>query len=76
VSLFSELDGAELVVADEDLQLFFAWYGGAGVQILDGEGQVVDMFSISTAFDRKLTVREVRQVITRYRREMESEADS
>jgi hypothetical protein len=35
VSLLSELDGAELVVADEDLGLLFVWYGGAGVQILD-----------------------------------------
>jgi hypothetical protein len=35
MSLLEELDGAELVVTDEDLGLMFVWYGDAGVQILD-----------------------------------------
>ncbi len=49
----------------------FIWYGSAGVSILDEEGNELDQFSISTAFERKLTVREVRRVIERYRAEMD-----
>ena len=73
MSLLHELDGAELVVADEDLDLMFVWYGSAGVQILNERGDVVDYFSISGAFSRKLTVPEVRKIIAAYRDEMLSE---
>jgi hypothetical protein len=76
MSLASELDGAELVVADEDAGLLFVWYGGAGVQILDEQGNVRDYFSISKAFERKLTTREARSVIARYREEMNTEDES
>ena len=62
-SSLAELDGAELVVADEDLAILFVWYGDAGVQILDERGNVLDRFSIDTALSRKLTVREVSKVI-------------
>ncbi len=73
MSLLDELDGAELVVSDQDLGLLFVWYGGAGVQILDETGKVLDTFSISTAFERKLTTREVRNVIAAHREEMLSD---
>jgi hypothetical protein len=67
VSLLEELDGAELVVADEDLGLLYCWYGSAGFQVINEAGNVVDAFSSSTAFSRKLTVREARAVIEAYR---------
>jgi hypothetical protein len=75
MSLLHELDGAELVVTDEDLGLAFVWYGGATVQILDEEGRALDAFSIATAFERKLTTREVRRTIAAYRAEMENEEE-
>jgi hypothetical protein len=70
VSLFNELDGAELIVADEDLALLFVWYGDAGVQILNEQGEVVDRFAIDAALGRKLSVPEVRRIIAAYRNEM------
>jgi hypothetical protein len=76
MSLLSELDGAELVVADEALGILFAWYGGAGVQILNERGDVLDAFSISAAFSRNLTVAEVRKFIAAYREDLLSEDDS
>jgi hypothetical protein len=76
MSLLQELDGAELVVADEDRSLLFVWYGGAGVQILDESGNVLDTFSISTAFERKLTTREVRRAIDGYRADLAHEDEA
>jgi hypothetical protein len=70
MSLLRELDDAELVVADEDLGLLFVWYGDAGFQVLDERGNVLDAFSSSTAFSRKLTVREARAVIEAHRDEL------
>ena len=67
MSLLSELDRAELVVADEDMGLMFVWYGDAGVQVLNERGEVIDRFSIDAALSRKLTVREVRKYIAAYR---------
>ena len=76
MSLLRELDDAELVVADEDLGLLFVWYGDAGFQVLDESGKVVDAFSSSTAFSRKLTVREARAVIEAYRQDLDEENES
>jgi len=70
VSLLAALDGAELVVSDEELGLLFVWYGGAQVQILDESGDVRDTFSISKGFERALTPREVRAVIEAHRHEL------
>ena len=70
MSLLSELGDAELVIADEDLGLLFVWYGSAGVQILDGRGNVVDRFSIDEALSRKLTAAEVKKIILAYRQEL------
>ncbi|HEY2733096.1 MAG TPA: hypothetical protein VGI70_03885 [Polyangiales bacterium] len=70
MSLLRELDDAELVVADEDLGLLFVWYGDAGFQVLDENGNVLDAFSSSTAFSRKLTVREARAVIEAHREDL------
>jgi hypothetical protein len=69
MSLLEELDGAELVVADEDLGVAYVWYGDAGFQVIDERGNVLDAFSSSTAFSRKLTVREARAVIEAHRRD-------
>jgi hypothetical protein len=68
--LLEELNEAELVVTDEDLGLIFVWYGDAGFQALDESGRVVDAFTSSTAFSRKLTVREARAVIETHRQEL------
>ena len=76
MSLMHELDGAELVVADEDLRLYFVWYGGATVNILDEQGEALDTFSISTGFDRKLTAREVKRTILAWREDMLRESES
>lgn len=73
MSLLEELDGAELVVADEDLGLLYVWYGSAGFQVLSENGKVLDAFSSSTAFSRKLTVREARAVIDAYRRDADED---
>jgi hypothetical protein len=73
MSLLSELDDAELVVADEDVGLLYVWYGDAGFQVLDEDGKVLDAFSSSTAFSRKLTVREARAVINAYRHDAEED---
>ncbi len=69
-SLLDTLDGAELIVVDHDRLLMFVWYGSAGVNILDEDGNLLDHFSIGTAFERKLTIQEVRRVIERYRAQM------
>jgi hypothetical protein len=68
--LAKELNDAELVVVDKDLGLVWAWYGSADVEVLNDGGDVVDHFSISDAFTRKLTVPEVRHAIAAYRSEM------
>ena len=73
MSLLSELDDAELVVADEDIGLLYVWYGDAGFQVLDEDGKVLDAFSSSTAFSRKLTVREARAVINAYRQDADED---
>lgn len=75
MSLLEELNDAELVVTDEDLGLLFVWYGDAGFQVLDETGRVLDAFSSSTAFSRKLTVREARAVIEAHRHDLDDEAE-
>ena len=50
MSLLSDLDDAELVVADEDLGVMFVWFGGPGVRIFNERGDIIDYFSISSAF--------------------------
>jgi hypothetical protein len=70
VSFFRSLDGAELVVADEEMGIFFVWHGGAQVHVIDERGHERDVFSISKGFERKLTLREVRAVIEAHLREM------
>lgn len=76
MSLFDALNDAELVVADEDLGLFFVWYGDAGFQVIDESGKAIDAFSSSPAFTRKLTVREARAVIEAHRHDMLDEDQS
>jgi hypothetical protein len=70
MSLLTQLDGAELVVADEELALLYVWFGGAQVQILDESGEVRDTFSMSKGFERALRPREVRAAIEAHRRQL------
>ena len=69
------MNDAELAVTDEDLGLIFVWYGDAGFQVLDEGGRVLDAFSSSTAFSRKLSVREARAVIEAHRQDLLSDDD-
>jgi hypothetical protein len=76
MSLLAALKGAELVVADEELGLLFAWFGGAQIQVFDESGATRDSFSISKGFERALKPREVRAVIEAHRRELREEDES
>ena len=67
---FKALNRAVMVVGDEDLGLFFVWYGGAQVSIYDEDFNEVDLVSMSAGFQRKLTPRHVRAVIDRHRQQM------
>lgn len=73
MSLWRALNGAELVIGDEDLGLVFIWYGGAQVNIYDERFREVDMFSMGEAFNRKLTPRQVRAAINAQRIEIKKE---
>jgi hypothetical protein len=50
--LIDQLDGAELVVLDEDRRLLYAWFGGAGVNVYDEDGNEVHYFTIGTSAPR------------------------
>lgn len=76
MSVWKALDGARLVVGDEDLGRIFVWNGSAQVNIYDENFNEVDMFSMSAAFGRKMTAAQVQAVIDAHRREMHAEADS
>jgi hypothetical protein len=73
MSLLSQLDGAQLVIADDELRLLFVWFGGAYIQVLDESGETRDTFSISKGFERPLTLLEVRAVIEAHRAELHHE---
>lgn len=49
MSLLSAIDGAQLVIADEDAGLAFAWFGGQGVNVFDADGREVDYFTIGSS---------------------------
>ena len=70
MSLFDELDDAELVIADEDFGLLYVWYGQSAFQVLNQDGDVVDAFSTTTPKHRALMVGEARAVIEAHRQEM------
>ncbi len=76
MSVIGQLDGAELVIGDEDLGLMFVWYGTQGVHILNEAGEELSYFSITGTYKRVPTVREVSDAIKRYRAEMMAEDDS
>jgi hypothetical protein len=52
MSLLDQLDGAELVVLDEERRLLYAWFGGTGVNVYDEEGNEVHYFTIGTSAPR------------------------
>ena len=71
MSLINAIDGAQLTIADEDMQLVFAWFGGAGVNVYDEDGREVHYFSIGSS--GRITPAIVRAAIARVRSSMRDE---
>ena len=46
MSLLDALDGARMVVVDEERRLAFAWFGGAGINVYDEDGNEVHYFTM------------------------------
>jgi hypothetical protein len=46
MSLIDRLDGARLVVVDEDFRVAYAWFGGAGVNVYDEDGKEIYYFTV------------------------------
>ena len=63
MSLLDQIDGAMLAIVDGERRLVFAWYGGAGVNVYDEDGNEVDYFTISSS--SKLSADRVRAAIER-----------
>lgn len=63
MSLLDQIDGAMLAIVDGERRLVFAWYGGAGVNVYDEDGNEVDYFTISSS--SKLSPDRVRSAIER-----------
>jgi hypothetical protein len=55
MSLADQLDGAELVVFDDDHRLLYAWFGGTGVSVYDEDGRELHHFTIGTSAPRVST---------------------
>jgi hypothetical protein len=66
MSLIDALDGAQLVVVDQDRRLAYVWFGGSGVNVFDGVGDEVHYFTIGGTAS-KLTPALVRAAIDRVR---------
>ena len=63
MSLLDAIDGASLVVVDPDQQLAYAWFGGAGVNVYDDDGNEVHYFTIGGV--SKVTASNARAAIAR-----------
>lgn len=72
MSLLRSLEGAELIVVDDDV--VYAWFGGSGVNVYNEEGEEVDFFSISSRGGRP-TPSAVRAAIERMRDERRGDDD-
>jgi len=55
MSLADQLDGAELVVLDDERRLLYAWFGGTGVSVYDEDGTELHYFTIGTSSPRVST---------------------
>lgn len=71
MSLGEQLDGAQLVRHDEELELTFAWFGGHGVHVYRDNGDEVEFFSIGDFAQDTVTPDEaiaaMKDKITEYR---------
>jgi hypothetical protein len=63
MSLLDAIADAELTVVDEEQRVVFAWFGGAGVNVYDEDGEEVYYFTIGGA--SKLSPITVRAAIRR-----------
>jgi hypothetical protein len=72
MSLLRSLEGAELIVVDEDV--VYAWFGGSGVNVYNEDGEEVDYFTISSRSGRP-TPNAVRAAIERVRHEVHADDD-
>ena len=66
MSLLDELVDAKVIVVDEEHRLVYAWFGGAGVNVYDENGNEVHYFTIGGTATR-LTPSTVRSAIERVR---------
>ena len=66
MSLLDSIVDAHLTVADEEHRLVYAWFGGAGVNVYDEDGNEVHYFTIGGKAT-KLTPALVRAAISRVR---------
>lgn len=64
--LFDTLDGACLVVVEEDLGLVFTWHGSSLVNILDANLEAINVIGLRGNDLEGVTAREVREVIRRW----------
>jgi hypothetical protein len=64
--LFDALDGARLVVVEEDMGLVFTWHGASLVNILDANLEAMDVIGLRGNDLEGVTAREVREVIRRW----------
>ncbi len=63
MGLLDSIDEARLVIVDEDARVAYVWFGGAGVNIYDEDGNELDYFSIDAP--SKVSERAVRAAIAR-----------
>lgn len=73
--LFDALDGAHLVVVEEDLSLVFTWHGSSLVNILDEDLEALDVIGLRGNDSEGVTAREVREVIRRWGEDLRQEEE-
>jgi hypothetical protein len=71
--LFDTLDGARLVLVEEDLGLVFVWHGASLVNILDADLDAVNVIGLRGNDLEGVTVREVREVIRTWTADLRAE---
>jgi hypothetical protein len=65
----SQLQGAKVIVADEENDVVFAWHGGTGIHVYDRSGREVDYF-MTGGHKSSATASEVRAAIRRHQKYM------
>lgn len=73
--LFDALDGARLVLVEEDLGLVFVWHGSSLVNILDANMEALDVIGLRGNDLEGVTAREVREVIRRWAEALRAEEE-